>query len=138
VTLDKNSAPVSMEISEAQSEVVQGRERLRFSRESSLEVVLNANKNIAYLDGSKVTFPIRWRTWHAGDFFSPLGMTAHKKISDFLIDLKVPVTDKEDVTVLESQGEIVWVVGFRISEKAKVTSATQQILRIDWRSDLSA
>jgi tRNA(Ile)-lysidine synthase len=49
----------------------------------------------------------------------------------------VPVTDKEAVTVLESQGEIVWVVGFRISEKAKITSETSQILRIDWQPDMS-
>lgn len=138
VTADKISEFASVEISAEEQKIIQGRERLTFSLKSYREVTLNGDPHIAYLDRSKVTFPLCWRRWHAGDFFSPLGMTSRKKISDFLIDLKVPMTEKESVTVIESHGEIVWVVGFRISDKAKITSATEQVLRIGWQSDVPA
>jgi tRNA(Ile)-lysidine synthase len=137
VAPDKNAEPVSVEIQEGQLQVLNGIQQLRFSNESIIQLPVNADRNVAHLDASKITFPVTWRSWHAGDFFSPLGMNAHKKISDFLIDLKVPLTDKDRVTVLESRGEIVWVVGFRISDKAKVTDGTKRILRIDWQSDVS-
>jgi len=67
--------------------------------------------------------------WQAGDSFVPLGMSQHKKVSDFLIDEKVPVTLKSGVTVLESNGEIVWIVGYRIDDRYKLTKITRQAAR---------
>jgi tRNA(Ile)-lysidine synthase len=58
-------------------------------------------------------------------------MQAEKKVSDFLIDLKIPFNHKADVTVLESGGEIVWIVGYRINERYKVTSQTKHILVVE-------
>jgi tRNA(Ile)-lysidine synthase len=123
---------VTIVITDDQDAVINGQQRLHFSRVPST-MPINASRGTAFLDLAKISFPVIWRTWDVGDSFSPLGMTTHKKISDFLIDLKVPLIDKEAVTVLESNGEILWVVGFRISEKAKVTAATSQILRIEWQ-----
>jgi tRNA(Ile)-lysidine synthase len=57
-------------------------------------------------------------------------MTNRKKISDFLIDHKVSMIDKETVTVLESAGEIVWVVGYRIDDRFKVKPTNKQVLLI--------
>jgi tRNA(Ile)-lysidine synthase len=78
-----------------------------------------ANPNEAWLDHSKLKFPLIWRKWRDGDRFMPLGMTGFKKVSDFLIDEKVSIPEKEKVTVIESAGEIVWVVGMRIDERLK-------------------
>lgn len=80
------------------------------------------------LDADKVTFPLVWRKWKAGDVFYPLGMEHRKKVSDFLIDKKVSVSDKDAVTVLESKGEIIWVVGYRIDNRYKITDQTQSVL----------
>jgi tRNA(Ile)-lysidine synthase len=82
----------------------------------------------ALLDADKIEFPIRWRQWRAGDYFYPLGMKHHKKVSDFLIDKKVSRAEKDTVTVLESQGDIVWVAGFRIDERYKITDRTRRVL----------
>ncbi|MEO7989762.1 MAG: tRNA lysidine(34) synthetase TilS [Chryseolinea sp.] len=82
----------------------------------------------AKLDTDKITFPLVWRKWKAGDIFYPLGMEHRKKVSDFLIDNKVPVSDKDVVTVLESNGEIVWVVGYRIDNRFKITPTTTSTL----------
>lgn len=84
--------------------------------------------SIAQLDADKVTFPLRWRSWNEGDRFIPLGMKHHKKISDLLVDDRVPVPEKEMVSVIESAGEIVWVVGRRIADPYKITEATGKVL----------
>lgn len=58
----------------------------------------------------------------------PLGMSQMKKISDFLIDLKVPATKKEEVLLLISGGDVMWVMGYRIDDRFKVSSRTLKIL----------
>jgi tRNA(Ile)-lysidine synthase len=82
----------------------------------------------ATLDAGKVKFPLRWRRWKPGDAFYPLGMEHRKKVSDFLIDHKVPVSDKNTVTVLESDGQIVWVVGYRIDHRYRITEQTAEAI----------
>ncbi len=80
---------------------------------------LDQGKNIALLDHSKVSFPLKIRSWNSGDSFVPLGMKGTKKVSDYLIDKKVPVAEKEKILVVEINGEIAWLVGYRISELFK-------------------
>lgn len=84
----------------------------------------------AALDLERVTFPVTVRHWEPGDRFMPLGMKQMKKISDFLIDLKVPVTEKEKVLLLLSGDEIMWVMGYRIDDRYRVTPRTSRILVI--------
>ncbi|MDV3307722.1 MAG: tRNA lysidine(34) synthetase TilS [Cyclobacteriaceae bacterium] len=84
--------------------------------------------SMAIMDLDKVGFPLLWRRWREGDRFVPLGMSQHKKVSDFLVDEKVSRAAKHDVTVVESGGEIVWIAGLRISDKVKVTEHTRRVL----------
>lgn len=91
----------------------------------------------AVLDKRKLEFPLVWRNWKQGDFFYPLGMEHRKKLSDFLVDAKVPVPEKERITVLESNGEIVWVVGFRIDNRFKLTPETMEALAFTVTTDFS-
>ena len=82
----------------------------------------------ACLDLDLISFPLHVRHWEPGDRFRPLGMSQMKKISDFLIDLKVPVTLKEKVLLLLSGEEVIWVMGYRIDDRYKVTGQTGRIL----------
>lgn len=91
---------------------------------------LLADKQVATLDLAKLQFPLTIRSWQPGDFFYPLGMQKRKKLSDFLIDCKVPVLTKEKVMVLVSGHDIVWVIGYRIDDRFKVTGATAQVYEI--------
>lgn len=101
-------------------------------------VVLPAtHQSMAVLDVSKLHFPLVWRSWRPGDFFYPLGMEQRKKISDFLIDAKVPLSEKERVTVLESKGEIVWIVGHRIDNRFKLTPETTEAMSFTVSTDFS-
>ena len=101
-------------------------------RETSAEdFTLAKDPTVAQLDARMLKFPLLWRKWQAGDYFIPLGMRSEKKVSDFLIDLKVPFNSKADITLIESAGEVVWIVGHRIHERYKVTSETSRILIIE-------
>jgi hypothetical protein len=44
--------------------------------------------------------------------------------------MKIPAPAKGRVTVLESDGTIVWVVGLRVSEDFKITERTERGLSI--------
>lgn len=88
------------------------------------------NEKQAYLDFSKIRFPIKIRKWNQGDVFRPLGMVGRKKISDLLIDLKMPLAKKDDILVIESAGKIAWVAGVRISEDFKVLEGCEKVWSI--------
>jgi tRNA(Ile)-lysidine synthase len=88
-------------------------------------------KNIAALDADLVGFPIKLRRWQKGDAFHPLGLKGSMKLSDFLINNKVPLPDKQKVWILESNRKIIWIVGHRIDDRFKITSATSKILLIE-------
>ena len=105
-----------------QNEASLGNFRMKIEKKGNVD--FKDDPSVASLNADKLKFPLRWRKWKPGDSFHPLGMSHKKKLSDFLIDQKVSVTDKETVTVLESANEIVWVVGQRIDERFKVIDST--------------
>lgn len=86
--------------------------------------------NTAYFTADALKFPLRLRQWRDGDWFIPLGMVGQKKVSDFLIDAKVPLTEKNRQGVLLSGETIVWLVGRRIDDRYKVRQDARRIVRI--------
>lgn len=101
-----------------------------FNLKKTASTTITREPNRACLDLAKLRFPILWRKWKSGDSFVPLGMKQRKKVSDLLIDTKVSLSGKSDVTVVESGGEIVWVAGHRIDDRFKVTPETKRVLEI--------
>ncbi|MFD2786786.1 tRNA lysidine(34) synthetase TilS [Hymenobacter rubripertinctus] len=86
-------------------------------------------KAVAALDADALKFPLTVRPWQEGDWFMPIGMKGKKKLSDFLIDQKVPLNLKDNVQVLVSaDGKIVWVIGLRPDDRFKVTEETERVL----------
>lgn len=81
----------------------------------------------AWLDADRLTFPLLARGILPGDRFYPLGAPGGRKLQDFLVDAKVPREERARVVVLESGGEIAWVVGMRIDERFKVNEDTGNI-----------
>lgn len=90
--------------------------------------------NVACLDLDKLEFPLLIRKWQQGDYFQPLGMTGFKKVSDFFIDEKIPLHQKENTWLLCSNNKIVWIMGFRIDNRFKITPETKQIVKIEIKS----
>jgi len=92
---------------------------------------LNLGKAITLLDLDKIKLPLIIRNWKEGDRFQPLGMGGKsKKINQYLRDEKVSLFEKSTVLVVESAGEIIWVMGYRADERFKVTRETTRVLQL--------
>jgi tRNA(Ile)-lysidine synthase len=104
---------------------------LRFERISDINnYEIPATGRIASLDFSKLQFPLTIRKWTHGDAFFPLGMRKKKKVSDFFIDQKFSLNDKENTWLLCSGKEIAWIIGHRIDHRYRITAATREVLCI--------
>ncbi len=102
---------------------------LRFSRfEKNADFIIDKSSEVAQLDFDKIQFPLILRHWHHGDRFHPLGMKGSKLLSDFFVDQKFTEWQKRNVWLLVSaDGDILWVVGYRIDERYKVSISTKTI-----------
>jgi tRNA(Ile)-lysidine synthase len=85
---------------------------------------------VACLDSDKLVYPLKIRKWEPGDYFYPLGMKQKKKLSDYFIDNKYSIIDKENILILESDGKIVWIIGDRIDNRFKISRSTKNALII--------
>ena len=98
---------------------------------------LETSNNIATLDATQIKFPLFLRRWKQGDYFYPLGMPnitdgrrGKKKLAKFFIDQKLSKTEKEKVWVIEMNKKIIWVIGYRIDDRFKITPSTKEVFRI--------
>ena len=97
------------------------------SIKSSPKIQLVNPATIAQFDFEKLVFPLTLRKWEKGDTFYPIGMKGKKKLSDYFIDKKLSLLEKDNSWVLESNGQIIWVVGQRMDERYKITAKTKKI-----------
>jgi tRNA(Ile)-lysidine synthase len=82
----------------------------------------------AFMDWAQVQGPFELRTRRRGDRFRPLGMRGTRKLSDFLIDRKVPRIQRDEVPLLVGRDGIFWIVGHAIADPYKVTDSTRAVL----------
>jgi tRNA(Ile)-lysidine synthase len=81
-----------------------------------------------HVDASRLTYPLVLRRWKEGDAFFPFGMKQRKKVSDFFIDNKLSLFEKEHSWILVSNNEIVWIVGQRLDNRFCVTKETKEVV----------
>jgi tRNA(Ile)-lysidine synthase len=91
-----------------------------------------ADKYTAFFDYEKTGGRLTVRTRRAGDRFQPLGLTQTKKLNQFMIDAKLPRRFRADTPLVCSPPGIIWVVGWRIDDRVKVTDTTGKVLRLDF------
>jgi len=146
LTVDRDVLIISLRKPGAEKEVLiddtldvtsNGAMTLTFDIVEKGQFVLSKDASVAQLDYDQIQFPLIWRSWRDGDHFRPFGMKQTKKVSDFLIDAKVPLPEKKHVTVLESGGNIIWLVGFRISEDVRIQAQTKRVMVATVRESLT-
>lgn len=89
---------------------------------------IRKDKNIAYFDFEKISFPLILRHWEEGDWFIPFGMKGRKKLSDYFSDHKFSRMDKEQIWLLCSGENIIWITGERSDNRFCVDEATKEVL----------
>lgn len=98
------------------------------------ELLTGGGHFIEYVDADTLQWPLTIRNVEPGDYFQPLGMQGHtKKLQDFLVDRKLEWHEKRKLRILTDQEKIIWVIGMRMDERAKITSDTRVIARISFQ-----
>jgi tRNA(Ile)-lysidine synthase len=88
----------------------------------------NPDRYTAYFDADRVEAPLLLRPRRTGDEMVPLGLDHHQRLTDLMINLKIPQAARDRVPLLVSDGEIIWVVGWRVGETAAVRRETRRVL----------
>ena len=99
-----------------------------FERPSDFK--FSTNPLIACFDAVKLNFPLKLRKWQEGDAFYPIGMKGRKKVSDYFIDNKFSLTDKENAWLLVSGNDIIWLLGHRMDDRYKIKKETKSICEV--------
>lgn len=102
-----------------------------FSSDFAEKLDTAAGPNVAYIDHLALGREVVVRSKLPGDRFMPLGLKGTKKVQDFFVDEKVPAEERDSVPVVESGGRIIWLGGWRLDERAKVTERTKKIVRLE-------
>jgi tRNA(Ile)-lysidine synthase len=102
--------------------------KLAFSKVNELSTVSN---EVIFVDEDQLKFPLVLRHWQKGDSFYPFGLEGKsKKLSKLFKDEKLSLIEKENVWLLCSDNQIVWVIGIRPDERFKTDLSTRKILKI--------
>jgi tRNA(Ile)-lysidine synthase len=87
-----------------------------------------ANDLTAVLDFDRTGNQLAVRRRQPGDRFQPLGMSQPKKLNEFMIDARIPQAWRQRIPIVCSPEQIIWVVGWRIDERVKVSPNTKKVL----------
>jgi tRNA(Ile)-lysidine synthase len=91
-------------------------------------LIVKDNPLAISIDADLLVYPLTIRAWQQRDYFYPLGMKTRKKLSDYFIDQKIPVHQKTQVPLLvNGNGDIIWLAGYRSSEHYKVSKNTKKV-----------
>jgi tRNA(Ile)-lysidine synthase len=93
----------------------------------------NKTRFIRYFDYDKIKGDLLIRNRKPGDRFIPLGMNGNKKIKDFFIDEKIPREERDKIPIIQDDENILWIVGYRMSELYKITKDTKKVLLLEYK-----
>jgi tRNA(Ile)-lysidine synthase len=103
----------------------------RILREKPSMKELLGGLTAAFFDAQGVPFPLTLRSPLPGDRFRPWGMRGTRKLSEVLIDRKVPMHLRRGIPVLMKGRRILWVPGVGRSNDAPVTAQTKRVLKVE-------
>ena len=92
---------------------------------------ISKSSDCVHVDASKLIFPLQLRRWREGDIFYPFGMKQQKKVSDFFINNKLSLIEKEQSWLIVSGDDIVWIVGQRMDNRFRVTDKTTEVVEFN-------
>ena len=100
-------------------------------KENHVYFEIKREAKVAYLDVDLLQFPLKLRRWKNGDRFMPFGMNHFQKLSDFFNNNKFSKPQKENVWLLTSGDDIVWVINYRIDHRYRITERTKKVIILE-------
>ena len=97
---------------------------------SLADVKFSEDKNVEFICGDSICFPLVIRHWQAGDRFYPLGLGKSQKVKEFFINQKIDVLRKKEIPIVCNGDEIVWIAGMRLDERYRVHKTCKRIYRL--------
>ncbi len=102
-----------------------------FRVERYINFVIPEGPAIACFDYDKLEYPLFMRHWKQGDYFFPFGSNGKKKLSDYFVDNKLSIDEKERMFLLTSGDDIIWVTGMRCDHRYRLTESTKKVLVVE-------
>ncbi|MFA5512176.1 MAG: ATP-binding protein, partial [Candidatus Kapaibacterium sp.] len=138
VLRDRNNLVFAKRIKDVQSSIIiekpgeykLGKMKIEIKEVRRNEIIFNDDKNIEFIPARMLQPFVEIRNKREGDDFHPLGAPGVMKLSDFLTNEKVSLADKPNVLVMSNKFDILWVLGYRISEKCRIKDTNEKIYRI--------
>lgn len=92
---------------------------------------LATRKEICLCSADNLQLPLTVRSRLPGDRFIPLGMEEEKKLKDYFIDEKIAVEKRDKIPIIvDNNGNIIWVAGFRMDERFKITDEVEKVIKL--------
>lgn len=89
------------------------------------------SKKVEVVDYDAVGETLWVRSFRPGDRFWPLNAPGFKNVGDFFTDEKVPLHLRPQIPILEGGRGIVWVCGYRMDHRFRITESTRRFLQIE-------
>jgi tRNA(Ile)-lysidine synthase len=84
------------------------------------------------IDADSVAWPLVVDGPRSGDRMRPLGLAGTKKVSDVLVDAKVPRRLRRATPVIRDGDRIVWMAGVALAHECRVTPDTERVAELVW------
>lgn len=128
--LDQKQNPTLLKIY-AEGKYSFGQKVFSIERITKENFSITSDKNIEFISADIVHWPLTIRPVSHGDYFQPFGMNGQtKKLQDFLVDHHLDYYEKRNTLVLTSDENIIWVIGMRLDERARVTVDNGEVYRL--------
>lgn len=127
----KNQSSIINQTIKPEGTIEIGYYKLKFTNCAYKDVKFVKNGKVEYFDMEYLPKNLLIRNWVNGDRFTPLGLDGTIKVSDLLNSKKIENQIKRNLLVLTDKIDILWVIGFRISNKYAITKESKQILKVE-------
>lgn len=126
-----DSPPGDVLIPRIPGQTADGRYVWHFSLEMAQKDQIIPQKTYTkWFDYDKIEKYLEIRGRKPGDYLEINREHGRKKLKAYLTDNKIPAAERERLRLLADGSHIVWIPGYRISERYKVTENTERILRV--------
>ena len=88
------------------------------------------NRYTKWFDYDKITTSLLLRTRRQGDYLTIDEAMHTKTVKQYMINEKIPKMQRDSMHLLADGSHVLWIPGYRISQKYKVEESTERILEV--------